>query len=307
VLSIRRVCPLLCFLPSCVTIYLLPAVVTCKWMPSLALAYITCQHSVSGLPVCAAISLQIFFISLSSIILGEHPCVATETYNTHILYISHCDIICQNKLGNRLALALFQGPPAAGGNNGSWEAFPSNGGNEVTSAWQNPAAEPGKADWELALVETASNLSMQKPAMSGGMDPLLLNGMYDQGVVRQHVSAQVTTGSASSVALPAPGQKTQMLALPAPDGSMQTVGGDPFAASLAVPPPSYVQMADLEKKQQLLSQEQIMWQQYQRDGMQGQSSLNKLDQAYHNGLAPNPGMPYGMPAAYNTGYYYPTY
>jgi hypothetical protein len=85
---------LLCFLPSCVTIYLLPAVVTCKWMPSLALAYITCQHSVSGLPVCAAISLQIFFISLSSIILSERPYVATETYNTHILYISHCDIIC---------------------------------------------------------------------------------------------------------------------------------------------------------------------------------------------------------------------
>jgi hypothetical protein len=53
-------------------------------------------------------------------------------------------------------------------------AFPSNGGNEVTSAWQNPAAEPGKADWELALVETTSNLSMQKPAMSSGMDPLLL-------------------------------------------------------------------------------------------------------------------------------------
>lgn len=228
------------------------------------------------------------------------------------------DTVSADEQGNRLALALFQGPPAAGGSNGSWEAFPSNGANEVTSAWQNPAAEPGKADWELALVETASNLSKQKPAMSGGMDPLLLNGMYDQGVVRQHVSAQVTTGSASSVALPAPGQKTQMLALPAPDGSMQTVGGDPFAASLAVPPPSYVQMADLEKKQQLLTQEQIMWQQYQRDGMQGQSSLNRLDRAYNNGFAPNPAMPHGMPTAYNTnpmpmaytgntGYYYPTY
>uniref|UniRef100_A0A0A9EJP1 Clathrin assembly protein n=1 Tax=Arundo donax TaxID=35708 RepID=A0A0A9EJP1_ARUDO len=154
--------------------------------------------------------------------------------------------------------------------------------------------------------------------MSGGMDPLLLNGMYDQGAVRQHVNAQVTTGSASSVALPAPGQKTQVLALPAPDGSMQTVGGDPFAASLTIPPPSYVQMADLEKKQQFLTQEQMMWQQYQRDGMQGQSSLNRLDRAYNNGFAPNPAMPYGMPAAYNTnpmpmaytgntGYYYPTY
>jgi hypothetical protein len=205
------------------------------------------------------------------------------------------DTVSADEQGNRLALALFQGPPAAGGSNGSWEAFPSNGGNEVTSAWQTPAAEPGKADWELALVETASNLSKQKVTMTGGMDPLLLNGMYDQGVVRHHVNAQATTGSSSSVALPAPGQKTQMLALPAPDGSMQKVGGDPFAASLTFAPPSYVQMAEMEKKQQFLTQEQMMWQQYQRDGMQGPSSLAKLDRTYNNGFGPNPPMPYGMP------------
>ncbi|KAM3314183.1 hypothetical protein ACQJBY_033191 [Aegilops geniculata] len=219
------------------------------------------------------------------------------------------DTVSADEQGNRLALALFQGPPAAGGSNGSWEAFPSNGGTEVTSAWQNPAAEPGKADWELALVETASNLSKQKAVMTGGMDNLLLNGMYDQGVVRQHVNAQATSGSSSSVALPAPGQKTQMLALPAPDGSMQNVGGDPFAASLTFAPPSYVQMAEMEKKQQFLTQEQMMWQQYQRDGMQGPSSLAKLDRTYNNGFGPNPAMPYGMPNApmANTGYYYPTY
>uniref|UniRef100_A0A804R2V9 AP180 N-terminal homology (ANTH) domain-containing protein n=1 Tax=Zea mays TaxID=4577 RepID=A0A804R2V9_MAIZE len=35
--------------------------------------------------------------------------------------------VSADEQGNRLALALFQGPPAAGGNNGSWEAFPSNG------------------------------------------------------------------------------------------------------------------------------------------------------------------------------------
>lgn len=220
------------------------------------------------------------------------------------------DTVSADEQGNRLALALFQGPPAAGGgSNGSWEAFPSNGGNEPTSAWDTPAAEPGKADWELALVETASNLSKQKAVMTGGMDPLLLNGMYDQGVVRQHVNAQATSGSSSSVALPAPGQKTQMLALPAPDGSMQNVGGDPFAASLTFAPPSYVQMAEMEKKQQFLTQEQMMWQQYQRDGMQGPSSLARLDRTYNNGFGPNQAMPYGMPNApmANTGYYYPTY
>lgn len=198
--------------------------------------------------------------------------------------------------GNRFALALFAGP-GANNTNGSWEAFPSNGQPEVTSAWQTPAAETGKADWELALVETASNLSRQKATLAGGFDPLLLNGMYDQGMVRQHVStAQMTGGSASSVALPGLGKSTTpVLALPAPDGTVQTVGQDPFAASLSIPPPSYVQMADMEKKQQFLTQEQQLWQQYGRDGMQGQASLAKLAGAGYYAQGPMPMMPYGMP------------
>lgn len=187
--------------------------------------------------------------------------------------------------GNKFALALFSGPGGGGGKSGnaSWEAFPS---DQVTSAWQNPAAESGKADWELTLVESASNLSKQQPALGGGLDPLLLSGMYDQGAVKQHVSTtQLSGGSASSVALPGPGKATTpVLALPAPDGTVQTVGGDPFAASLNIPPPSYVQMADLEKKQQLLAHEQMMWQQYAREGMQGQSSLGKMP--YGMGLPP---------------------
>nr|XP_018483630.1 PREDICTED: putative clathrin assembly protein At2g25430 [Raphanus sativus] len=203
--------------------------------------------------------------------------------------------------GNKFALALFAGPP---GSNGKWEAFPSDNG--VTSAWQNPAAEPGKADWELALVETASNLEKQTAALGGGFDSLLLNGMYDQGAVRQHVStSQLTGGSASSVALPLPGKtNTQVLALPAPDGTVEKVNQDPFAASLTIPPPSYVQMAEMEKKQHLLSQEQQLWQQYQREGMRGQASLAKMN----TGPVPG-GMPYGMPPVNGmgpppTGYYY---
>lgn len=206
--------------------------------------------------------------------------------------------------GNRFALALFAGPAANKGN-GNWEAFGSNGESEVTSAWQNPAAEAGKADWELALVETTSNLEKQKAAMGGGLDPLLLNGMYDQGMVRQHVStSQLTGGSASSVALPGK-SATPVLALPAPDGSVQAVGGDPFAASLSVPPPSYVQMADIEKKQQLLVQEQMVWQQYARDGMQGQGSLTKINGGGYVTPGQPPMMPYGVPPV--NGYYYPTY
>lgn len=215
--------------------------------------------------------------------------------------------------GNKFALALFAGPVANNGN-GSWEAFPSNGGAEVTSAWQNPAAETGKADWELALVESASHLSQQKAAMGGGLDPLLLNGMYDQGMVRQHTStAQLSGGSASSVALPGPGaSKTPVLALPAPDGSVQTVGQDPFAASLSIPPPSYVQMSDMEKKQQLLVQEQMVWQQYSRDGMQGQTSLSKINAGGYYAPGVQPLMQYGMPPVNGVGvppagYYYTPY
>lgn len=205
--------------------------------------------------------------------------------------------------GNRFALALFAGPVAKNGN-GSWEAFPSNGEPEAISAWQTPAAETGKADWELALVESASHLSNQKAMMGGGLDPLLLNGMYDQGMVRQHVSnAQLSGGSASSVAMPGPGRSaTPVLALPAPDGTVQTVGQDPFAASSFIPPPSYVQMADMEKKQQLLVQEQIVWQQYASQGMQGQTSLAKISGGgyYAPGVQPMM-MPYGMPPVNGVG------
>ncbi|KAF8393182.1 hypothetical protein HHK36_021423 [Tetracentron sinense] len=222
------------------------------------------------------------------------------------------DAVSAEDQSNSLALALFSGPPNAN-TNGSWQAFPSNGEPEVTSAWQTPAAESGKADWELALVETASNLSKQKAALAGGFDPLLLNGMYDQGAVRQHVStSQLSGGSASSVALPGAGKSaTPVLALPAPDGTVQTVGQDPFAASLSVPPPSYVQMSDMEKKQQLLMQEQQVWQQYARDGMQGQVSLAKIGGGGHYAPGQLPMMPYGMPPVNGMGppggYYYAPY
>ncbi|XVF48065.1 hypothetical protein PTKIN_Ptkin03bG0160800 [Pterospermum kingtungense] len=225
------------------------------------------------------------------------------------------DAVSADEQGNKLALALFSGPPTSN-TNGSWEAFPSDGEPEMTSAWQTPAAETGKPDWELALVESASNLSKQKATLAGGFDPLLLNGMYDQGAVRQHVSTtQLSSGSASSVALPAPGKTaTQVLALPAPDGTVQPVGQqDPFAASVAVPPPSYVQIADMERKQQLLVQEQQLWYQYGRDGRQGQASLAKISASsgYYAPVSQPVMMPYGMPQVNGMGqpggYYHPPY
>ncbi|KAI3446899.1 hypothetical protein Pfo_003564 [Paulownia fortunei] len=203
------------------------------------------------------------------------------------------DGVSADQQGNNLALALFSAPGSAKVND-EWVEFPTDG-EQVTSAWQNPAAESGKADWELVLVESASNLSKQKADLAGGFDPLLLNGMYDQGTVRQHMNnSQLSGGSASSVALPGTSKTTtQVLALPAPDGTVQPVGQqDPFAASLSVPPPSYVQIADMERKQQLLTQEQQLWQQYASNGMQGQMGLAKIagTASYYDA-----GMPYGTP------------
>ncbi|KAH0463946.1 hypothetical protein IEQ34_006732 [Dendrobium chrysotoxum] len=205
--------------------------------------------------------------------------------------------------GNKLALALFSSGASGPGN---WirEAFPSaegSGEGELTSAWQTPAAKEGKADWELALVETASKLAEHKTTLGGGFDHLLLDGMYEHGAVRQHVSDHTSFGSVSSVALPGP-EKTAsaVLSLPAPDGTVQNIGGDPFAASLNIPPPSYVQMYDIAKKQQLLMQEQQLWQQYAQGGIPGQASLAKLNNAHYY---PNPGIQYGMPNS--AAYYYP--
>ncbi|XP_030515372.2 putative clathrin assembly protein At2g25430 [Rhodamnia argentea] len=214
------------------------------------------------------------------------------------------DSVSADEQGNKLAVALFSSAPNASTDR-SWGAFPSNGQPEANSAWDTawdtPAADDTKADWELLLVETASNLAKQKADMAGGFDPLLLSGMYDQGAVRQHVSAdQSRRGSASSVASQVvPGKaENQILALPAPDGTVQPVGPqDPFSASLAQPPPPYVQMADVGRKQELLVQEQQMW------GNHGMMQGHQMSSGYYGPVPGNMAMPYGMPQG---GFYHTT-
>ncbi|KAL5982659.1 hypothetical protein ACLOJK_016734 [Asimina triloba] len=202
------------------------------------------------------------------------------------------DLPTEEEQGDRVALALFNGEEAAVG----------------TPAWQ---AFSDDADWETALVQSESHLSNQKAALPGGFDMLLLDGMYQQACATAAVNAaSAYSGSASSVALPSSKPPPEMLALPAPpvagvlpepaasasalastSRSTGTVseGGDPFAASTSVPPPSYVQMTDMEKKQQLLVEEQLLWQQYARDGMQGQLALQKLQNSpYRVGANPQP-------------------
>ncbi|KAK7319384.1 hypothetical protein RJT34_04105 [Clitoria ternatea] len=162
-------------------------------------------------------------------------------------------IICDGH-GDRLALALFDG--AATATSTATQALP----------WH---AFDDAADWETALVQSASNLSNQKPSLGGGFDALLLDGMYQQGAANAASQSYGMNGSRSSVIL----GKPAMLALPAPQTSgngSSLASADPFAASLAVPPPAYVQMPEIEMKQRLLMDEQIMWQQYARSGMHGQ-------------------------------------
>lgn len=176
--------------------------------------------------------------------------------------------------GDKVALALFDGamgtqsnppPPPA------WEAF------------------EGSSDWETTLVQSSSYLPHQKATLGGGFDMMLLDGMYQQGVTNSSLVANQVggSGSASSVALGSVGNP-HLLALPAPPSSssskVESTGNvDPFTASLGVAPPPYVQMSDIEKKQRLLVEEQMLWQQYKRDGMQGQVALSKIQGWPSNG------------------------
>ncbi|KAF8044843.1 hypothetical protein N665_6387s0001 [Sinapis alba] len=170
------------------------------------------------------------------------------------------DIHGAAEAGDSLALALFDGPYASGSGSASgpgWEAF-----------------DDDSADWETALVQSATNISGQKTELGGGFDMLLLNGMYQQGTVNAAVQtsrAYGASGSASSMAFGSAGRPAAtMLALPAPATANGSSNGqvqmDPFAASLVVAPPAYVQMNDMEKKQRMLMEEQMMWDQYSRDG-----------------------------------------
>ncbi|MCO5550260.1 hypothetical protein L7F22_003741 [Adiantum nelumboides] len=181
--------------------------------------------------------------------------------------------------GDRLALALFS--DAAGGS--------STQGNQTSNGVS--LGERPLAGWELALVESTSEIS--KPAtntLAGGFNNLLLTSMYEQGTVNQKVAASMPSGSASSVALPGR-PASSYLALPAPVGAQ--LGEDPFAASLTVPPPPFVQMDDMKQKQQLLVQEQQTWYMYHRDGMQGYNGLMKFhNPGYGNSLRSYQPVPY---------------
>ncbi|XP_010422560.1 PREDICTED: putative clathrin assembly protein At4g02650 [Camelina sativa] len=194
-------------------------------------------------------------------------------------------------VGDSLALALFDGAVGTESASGpGWEAF-----------------NDDSTDWETALVKSATRLSGQKSELGGGFDSLLLDGMYQYGAVNAGVktsTAYGSSGSASSVAFGSAGRPAaSMLALPAPppttNRSTSSVMVDPFAASLEVAPPAYVQMNDMERKQRLLMEEQIMWDQYNRNGRQGYMHFGQNQQQQQQHYQP----PYSMgPYSYTPRY-----
>ncbi|KAI9120359.1 hypothetical protein K1719_007392 [Acacia pycnantha] len=178
---------------------------------------------------------------------------------------------------NKLALALFNGlvPTTTSEASSATLALP----------WHT--FEDG-SDWENTLVESASKLSNQKPTLGGGLDTLLLDGMYNQAATNSAIqSYNYGAGSASSMVQSSAG-RPPMLALPAPPAvsSGGVNNADPFAASMAVAPPAYVQMSEMEKRQRSLTEEQILWQQYARNGMQGHVGMTRIQTSTYMGGYP---------------------
>lgn len=104
-----------------------------------------------------------------------------------------------------------------------------------------------------------------------------------------------------------------VLALPTPDGTVPPLGQqDPLAASPSLPLPSYVQIADIERKKRLLAQEQQLWQQYASNGMQDQVGFARIvGTACYYDATMQPVLPHGMPQLTGWGqpggYYYTSY
>ncbi|KAI4318781.1 hypothetical protein MLD38_032448 [Melastoma candidum] len=205
-----------------------------------------------------------------------------------LLDLGSAPVTCRDQ-GEILALALFGDTTSAGpGAAPAWEAFSDN---------------RNKADWETALVQSVSNLSNQRTTMGGGFDMLLLNGMYQHGAMSAAVTNTNFTGSASSIAYGSDGRSPSILALPAPPTPNERTTNyfaDPFAPSMTIMPPLYVQMSDMEKKQQLLVEEQLMWQRYTRDGMPGWLGSAQLQANQHTvgGYGYGHGYGYGYQRSY---------
>lgn len=122
-------------------------------------------------------------------------------------------------------------------------------GHSTPSSTPWEAFKDSSGDWETALVQNAGVLPNRKASSIEGFDGLMFDGMF----ITNHTGAGI--GGAI--------------------GSYPT-NADPFAASLAVAPPAYVQMQEMETKQSFVAEEQAMWQTYVWDGMRGHLGLENV-------------------------------
>ncbi|XP_057536059.1 putative clathrin assembly protein At2g25430 [Amaranthus tricolor] len=145
-----------------------------------------------------------------------------------------------------------------------------------------PPITPVDDSSSLDLVLSKTDISKQNPDFVVNFDDVLLDGLYDQTGMNQ-----LSSDNASSFVSPWLDEKNVVLSLPSNEGSVETVTQDPFAASLAVPPPIYVQLAEIEKQRHLLVQEQQLWHEFVANGMQDQVNLLVHNGPLINATAPH--------------------
>ncbi|XP_066348018.1 putative clathrin assembly protein At1g03050 [Miscanthus floridulus] len=171
-------------------------------------------------------------------------------------------VVVNDKMADFLNLGQDASPPSGEehGRNLTLALFD---GNSAEAAPKWVAFDDSEADWETALVQSTSTTAAQQSELGGGFN--VLDDMCNHATANATVTnARAFTGSASSVATQPLG--AAVLALPTPPGvstAAAAARADPFAASLAVPPPICVQMTDLQTRQRLLMQEQNACHQYE--------------------------------------------
>ncbi|RLN24235.1 hypothetical protein C2845_PM07G30530 [Panicum miliaceum] len=174
-------------------------------------------------------------------------------------------VVVDDKMANFLNLDEDNSPPSGEehGRDLTLALLDGCSAEAASSKWV-PFDDPSE-DWETALVQTTSRPATRRAELGGGFNTTVLDAMYSHAADNATVTnSRAFAGSASSVATQPLGATA--LALPPPPGvnAAACTRTDPFAASLAVPPPTYVQMTDLRTRQRLLVQEQNAWQQYER-------------------------------------------
>lgn len=173
------------------------------------------------------------------------------------------------KVGDKLASALFDGSLATSAptmnNSSSWVAFHGTGSRE------KPPMQSG------------SHLPNQQPTLAGRFDQLMLDGMHQYGANQDRVASSNVTATGSGRRMPVVAEeKLALQTLPAPPDAGRANGlhpqVDPFATSLFMAPPAYVHKPELENKQRLFMQEQVIWQQYAREETQGEVGFTRVQQ-----------------------------